>query len=200
MDTLEKEIKNFINQERRASGLGMRDSALYPTETDFYLFLTDQLEGRDLEKMLNHLKTYPEDQLVVLTARRLFLQMSEAEKEAVPPGLLNRIRSGIPSKQSVDCPHCHRAITPFKKPLSRQKLLNLLWLAAGITLFSLSFFNRRFFIQWVVMGALCIAKWIVDQKTTKTQIMIYKALSEDVPPKPGRFDLEDAKKNRDAGI
>ena len=111
-------------------------------------------------------------------AKKLFPRMGEAQKETVPEDLLAKVRSQIPRGETVNCPHCRKPITPFKKPLSRQKLLNFLWLAAGMGLFSLSFVIRQYFIQWVVLGALCLLKWIVDQKTTRTQIMIYKALSD----------------------
>ena len=196
MDAIEKEIKNFIARERRALGLGRRENAVYPRETDFYLFLTDQLSGEDLERMLNHLKINPQDQSFVVTARKLISEMGQADQESVPADLIAKARSLVPQKEAVACPYCHRAITPFKKPLSRQKILNLAWLAAGICFLGLSFFIRRFFIQWAVLGALCVAKWIVDQKSTKTQIMIYKALSEESSRESNRLE----KINRDAGI
>ena len=190
MDTMDQEIKSYIAGQRQVMGLGRRKANLYPTETDFYLFLTDQLQSGELEKFLSHLKAHPEDQAVVVGARRLFSNMSEAEKESVPSDLLSKVRKQIPGKESLDCPYCHKAITPFKKPLSRQKMLNLLWLVAGVALFSLSFLIKQFFIQWVVLGALCFIKWMVDQKNTNTQILIYKALSEETS----------SKINRDAGI
>ena len=111
-------------------------------------------------------------------AKKLFPRMQEADKEVVPEALLARVRSQISRAETVNCPYCQKPITPFKKPLSRQKLLNFLWLAAGIGFFLFSFVIRQYFIQWVALGVLCFLKWIVDQKATKTQILIYKALSE----------------------
>ena len=179
MDTLENEIKTFIAGERLAAGLGKRASAGYPAEKDFYLFVADQLSGTDLKKMLDHLKAHPEDQKIVVKAHDLLSRLEEAKKENVPETLLQKVRARIPQAGAAVCPHCHKPVTPFKKPLAQQKLLNLLWLAAGTLLFVLSFLIRHFYVQLVVVGALCIAKWIVDQKSTKTQIMIYKALSDE---------------------
>ncbi len=180
MDALDREIKNYIAGERAAVAvLGKRGVDLYPTEHDFYLFLTDRLAGDALEKMLSHLKTSPEDQALVVTARKLFLAMDEASQEVVPDALLKKVRPKGAENLSAHCPHCQKSITPFKRPASEQKKLNLLWLAGGLALFSLSFLIPRYFIQWVALGALCVLKWIVDQKSTKTQIMIYKALKDE---------------------
>ena len=183
MDAIEKEIKNIIEKERLAAGLGRRFDPAYPTEKDFYLFVTDNLSGAELDKMINHLKNHPEDQQLVATVRELLARLEEAQNETVPSGLLESVRSRIPQSGVVACPYCKKAITPFKKPLHRQKFLNLLWLAAGSGFFLLSFSLRRFFIQWTALGMLCVAQWIIDQKSTKTQIMIYKALSEEADPK-----------------
>ena len=120
---------------------------------------------------------------LVKTVRKLLPKTDESQNEKVPVTLLEKVRSRLPGGPSALCPHCRRPITPFKKPLSRQKWFNGLWFLAGCVLLGVSFFHKHFFMQWVVLGALCIAKWIVDQKSTKTQIMIYKALSEDAQEK-----------------
>ena len=134
----------------------------------------------ELEKEIND---FIAKEHLVKTVRKLLPKTDESQNEKVPATLLEKVRSRIPGGPSALCPHCHQAITPFKKPLSRQKLLNGLWLLAGCALFAISFFHKRFFMQWVALGALCIAKWIVEQKSTKTQILIYKALSEDTQEK-----------------
>ena len=179
MDALEKEIMSFIARERQLPGLGKRSGAEYPATRDFYLYLTDNLSDAGLEKMLDHLKKYPEDQQVIITARGLLARLDEAQREKVPDVLLEKVLSRIPEKGAVSCPYCQKSITPFKKPLGRQRFFNFLWLGAGILLFAFSFLMKHFFIQWTMLGALCVIKWIVDQKSTKTQIMIYKALSEE---------------------
>ena len=79
----------------------------------------------------------------------------------------------------ISCPHCGRAITPFKKPHSRQMLVNLLWLASAASMFLLSFVFPHYFFQFLVLTLLAGFKWIVEQRSSKTQILIYKALKEE---------------------
>ncbi len=183
MDPIEQEIKSFVVQKRLSEGLGRRPTADYPTEQDFYRFVTDQMRDPELAKMLDHLTRHPADQDVAASARKLLTRMSEADTQTVPKDLLARVRSRIPASGSVLCPHCQKPFTPFKKPLARQRLLNVLWAAAGISFFFVSFLDRGHFVQWSALGALCLMKWIVDSKNTKTQILVYKALSESAADK-----------------
>ena len=183
MDSIDKEIRELISRQRQASGPGKRALPDYPTERDFYLLVTGSLPEPELKKMLAHLGSHPQDQALVVTIRGLLARMAEAEKQAVPEDLLGAARSRIPQKEGLSCPYCQKPITPFKKPLGKQKLFNFLWLAAGLFFLGLSFWARHFFVQWSILGGLCLIQWIVDRKATKTQILIYKALSEDAGEK-----------------
>ena len=196
MDALEKEIHRYF-AVRRLKTLGTRSSAGYPSEEDFCRFLTGAAPAEEEARMLEHLKHHAEDEIFVAGTRGLLENLGESEKEAVPAELLRRASALAPKTAPLSCPHCRRAITPFKRPVAHQKVLNALWLLAGAGFFTNSFFMPRYFIQWTVLGALCAMKWIVDTKATKTQILVYKALSEESVG--GRVEMAE-KKNRDGGI
>lgn len=177
MDAIEKEIRRYFSTSR-AQALGRRPAAGYPDETDIYRFLTDRLSGAELERMLEHLKLHEDDRRFVARTRELLAETAQAEREEVPAELISRVRAAAPRSGAVACPHCRGAITPFKRPLGRQKLYLALWLAAGAVFFGVSFLVPRYFVQWTVLGALCLVKCIVDAKAVRTQIIVYKALSE----------------------
>ncbi len=99
------------------------------------------------------------------------------ESENVPPRVLQRAKDLM--KGGVSCPHCGKAITPFKKPYSQQKLMNALWLVLASGMFALSFVFPHYFIQFSDLTVLFGVKWIFEQKSSKSQILIYKALKED---------------------
>lgn len=177
MDAIEKEIQRYFAS--RPAPLGRRASAGWPDEGDFYRYLTDRMEGEELGRMVAHLRTDDEDRRFVAGVRELFGRMAEADGEGVPADLVARA-AGLSkgASSAVSCPHCRRAITPFKSPPVKQKLFNALWLAAGCVFLAVSFYVPKYFIQWTALGALCLMKWIVDSKQTRTQILVYKALAE----------------------
>ena len=100
----------------------------------------------------------------------------EIREIKVPQHALRGAKNLMGAQRSVACPHCGKAITPFKKPVSAQALWNGLWLLGMVVSFSLSFVFPRFFLQFLAAALLFGVKWIVDQKATRPQILIYKAL------------------------
>lgn len=105
----------------------------------------------------------------------------DRKKESVPPELVARAKDLVSRRAagSAECPHCGKPITPFKKPLSQQKILNGVWLGLAVVSFLLSFAFPGYFVQCVAAGLLFGIKWAVDSKNTRTQILIYKALREE---------------------
>ena len=101
----------------------------------------------------------------------------EVGRERVPARALERAKSLIIGR--IACPHCGKGITPFKKPYLRQKFLNGLWLVFSCAMFGLSFVFPHYFMQFLALTALFGFKWIVDQRATKSQILIYKALKDE---------------------
>ncbi|MBI3253082.1 MAG: hypothetical protein HYZ52_07255 [Candidatus Omnitrophica bacterium] len=63
-----------------------------------------------------------------------------------------------------------------RKPAARRRLSNFLWAGFSVVMFAFSFLFRRYFLQCLALAVVSGIKWIVDQRVTKTQIMIYKAL------------------------
>ncbi len=158
-----------------------------PLSEDFYRFLMDELEGEALQKMTSHLLTHPEDQELVVEARRLLETQAESEAEKVPRRLIQKAKGLMKPGSGLKCPHCGRGITPFKRPLAKQTLWNAAWLCLAAACFLTSFILHRYFIQFSIFGFLFAVKWIVDQKATKTQILIYRALKEDSEEARGRL-------------
>lgn len=177
MDKLDLEVKAYLESARRL--LPARDRLeVYPSVEDYYRFVTDSFEGPALERMLGHLRDHPEAQELVRTARMLLAASGEAEREKVPPAAMRTAQKLVGGMPPVKCPHCGQAITPFKKPLVAQKIWTFVWGAgAGVSLIISFVFPYRF-MQFLVLTLLFGVKWIVDQRAQKTQILVYKALSE----------------------
>ena len=105
--------------------------------------------------------------------------LSEVKNENVPAALLKRVKKFKLAAPSSLCPHCGKPITPFKKPLTSQRFWNAVWMLSAAAALGLSFVAPRYFVQWVALAVLFGVKFIIDQRATKTQILIYKALAED---------------------
>lgn len=109
-----------------------------------------------------------------------------AEKEGLdrdnpPPEWVVRAKDMFPKPEAVQCPYCRKPITPFKKSLKTQNLINFLWLALSVAAFAGSFIFRRYFFQCLALSLFFGIKWAIDLKATKTQILIYKALKDEDP-------------------
>ena len=100
------------------------------------------------------------------------------ETRPVPPGLVQKAKDLMgASSPSAACPHCGKPITPFKKPPRAQKW-NALWLGTAVLAFALSFVFPLYFMQFLAAALFCGFKWAIERRALKTQILIYKALSE----------------------
>ena len=178
MDMLDKQIRDYFTRE--ASIRTKTDRLEHtPSVDDFYAFVTDKLEGEALENFLDYLKKNPEAQKITAQARTLILDEEGSEKEKLPAGLV-RFAKDLKSKNNdIRCPHCLKPITPFKKPLKTQKLYNLMWLTFSAAGFLGSFIFRRYFFQCLAVALIFGIKWVMDQRSTKTQVLIYKALKEE---------------------
>lgn len=101
------------------------------------------------------------------------------ETRAVPPGLIQKAKDLVPGPKPgmASCPHCGRPIGSPRKPASGD--WNLLWLAASLVFFGLSFVFPDYFFQCLAASVICACKWIVERRARKTQILIYKALMEE---------------------
>ena len=196
-DKIEKLIKQYL-EDSSGRVSGRREDLNYPSSADLNRYLQDELEGPELERMLVFLRGSVEGQALVTRARRLMESESGWENEKVAPESLSRAKSLMrgPS-QSTQCPHCGKSITPFKRSLGPQKWTNLAWFLLALGGFLLSFVFRHYFIQFLVVTVLAGVKAIVEMRATRTQILIYKALTEDTAH--GHSRLHEVK-NRDGGI
>lgn len=196
-DKIDVLIKNYL-ETRKSSVSGQREDVIYPSSEVLYAYMTDRLDGTELERMLAFLRQNPEAQELVSKARGLMDSESGWENEIVSTELLDRAKGLMqPKILTGTCPHCGKAITPFKKPLASQRWTNRLWLALGAASFALSFMIHPFFYQFLAAALLFGFKGILDQRATKTQIMIYKALSNETGEEHSRLHTS---KTRDGGI
>ena len=101
------------------------------------------------------------------------------ETRPLPQGLVQKAKDLVPgTKRGVaNCPHCGKPISSPKKPSAGD--WNLLWLAAMAFFFGLSFVFQSYFYQCLVATLICAFKWIIERRARKTQILIYKALTEE---------------------
>ena len=101
--------------------------------------------------------------------------------EKVPVGALRKAKELM--NGGIRCPHCRGAITPFKKPRAQQVFWNWLWHGLSTVSFLVSFVFRHYFFQFLALTLLFGFKGILEQRSTKTQILIYKALKEEENPR-----------------
>ena len=178
-DNIEQLLKQYL--ERSAGAVSeRRENVNYPDTGDLYRYLNDELTGTELERMLAFLRDNEEGQTLVKNARRLMQSDGGWENENLDPKDIHRAGSLMSgTSQSALCPHCGKPVTSFKKPLSAQRWANLAWLALALAAFALSFIFRRYFMQFLVVTVLAGVKALVELRATKTQILIYKALSDE---------------------
>lgn len=105
--------------------------------------------------------------------------LSNPDSEVVPPELVAKAKKLFSSPaQKLSCPHCGKAITPFKSPLSRQRIKNVVWAFLALACFGGSFLAPKYFFQFLAAFIFFGFRWILDQRATKTQIFVYKSLRE----------------------
>lgn len=175
MDNLDKKIKEYLSSGRK-EGLGSR--GVYPSEEELYLFLTDSLKGAELTRMLEHLKDDKEASLLVAKLRAVIAEGVERSAPDPPSGLVRRVKGLFKERHSATCPHCGKAITPFKKSAKPLLFWSVFWLCLSLGGFGLSFVFPRYFMQCLALAILAGFKWVLDRRSLRTHILIYKALEE----------------------
>ncbi len=178
MDTLDRTIKGYL-EEKRGRLLSKDRGDEGPSTEELYLFITDELRGERLHKVLLYLKNNPDGQNLISEARRLLEKTDESAAEEVPRETILKAKGLVKEKNELKCPHCGKTITPFKNPLKDQLIKNTLWLFLAAGSLCLSFFVRRYFLQCIAASVFFGIKWVLDQRATKMQILIYKALKDD---------------------
>ena len=178
MDKVEIFLKDYSNQMNRMAGTRKLGSEPLPDPEELVLYCQDRLEGKALERFERSLAADRWVQDMVLEMKQLMQE--EMPREEAPPALVSKAkRLMASSRQSASCPHCGKTITPFKRSLQSQKWSNLFWLVLMAAAFALSFVVRRYFMQFLAVSLIAGVKWAVEMRASKTQIMIYKALSDE---------------------
>jgi hypothetical protein len=117
-DKIDHLIKNYL-ETRKTNVTRRREDVVYPSFEVLYAYLTDELEGLDLERMVDFLRNDSEAQELVSKAREIIDSESGWENEEVPAALVHRAQGLMRQKSAAggQCPHCGKPITPFKGPL-----------------------------------------------------------------------------------
>lgn len=196
-------IELLLNKYLRDKNLLTRgqERGVVPDAEDFALYCQDRLEGEALERMRGYLVANRWAQDMVLEMKRAMEE--EILENEIPAGLAKKAKGLMKgSAQTALCPHCGKAITPFKRPIARQKWINLFWLLMMAGSFALSFVFPRYFMQFLAVTVLAGVQWAVEMRASKTQIMIYRALSdgEKHEHRLREFQEKESLKNRDGGI
>jgi len=178
MDELDKQIKGYFEKEM-ANFIKNDRFEETPTAEDFYEFVCDNMKGAELEKILRYLRNNPEAQSLVAQARILIAEGGGSDQKNPPSEWMKQVKNLFPKSSIIQCPYCKKPITSFKKPIKTQNLYNLLWLLLSAVAFLSSFVYRKYFFQCLALALFFGIKWAVDQKSTKTQILIYKALKDE---------------------
>src|SRR3989338_1098015 len=177
MDELDKQIKSYFQSEMPA--LSTRGHGTPPTAEEFYLFIMDRLDGKAMSAFLAYLRGNSDAQRMVREARKLLETENSSERQMVPQDWMERVKALNLGHSSALCPHCRKPITPFRRPIGKQKLQSALWLLSSTTAFLASFYFHRYFYQCLALALFCGIKWIMDRRAIKSQILIYKALKDD---------------------
>ena len=178
MELLEKQIKEYLKKEIGALQVsGARP--LIPDAEEYYKFIMGKLEGKALSVFLDFLRNDKFAQEIVKKARVLALNEREADNEKVPGDWIKEAKNLLPKAPGIHCPHCGKGITPFKKSVGSQQILNFLWLGVAVVSFGASFYYKHYFYQFLALALFFGIKWIVDRRAARTQVLIYKALKEE---------------------
>ncbi len=186
---MDLKIKNYLEEAKKSLGSSPANRLdPGPTTEEFFLFLEGRLSENDQARVLEYLKTHPDARAMIQTARGLLSELPESERETVSEDLTARAKAlftdSPPKNSATSCPHCGGRLTPFKSPVGRQKFRNAIWAALSLVCFAGSFWVKPYFYQFLAAFLFFGFRWIIDQRSTKTQIMIYKALRESDPEDP----------------
>lgn len=176
MDKLDSYIKEYC--ERRKGLYFKSRFEDCPLPEELYSYLTGDIDPEDEERVILHLKKCPDDQEFVEKARQLLESLNESEKADIPGAVIKNAKALMRKNREIACPHCGKKITTFKKPLNSQRMTNYIWLLLAAGSFALSFIYKHYFMQCLLVALLFGVKFIVDQKATKLQILVYKTLKE----------------------
>lgn len=103
-------------------------------------------------------------------------------------------RQPIPAASRF-CPICGAVIAPPRKSLGfffsrRRSLAETIrahvWLVAGLGAIGISFFTHRYFMQFIALGLIFSAKWILDQAHFRIYNEILKSLKKEAESDRGK--------------
>ena len=105
-----------------------------------------------------------------------YLKTNAPEVEGAPKAWVEQAKAIAPKKDMLLCPHCGKGVA--KRPLLAKKIMNGVWLALAVASFGASFYFKTRLFQWLALALFFGFKWVIDQRSLKTQILITKALQD----------------------
>src|SRR3989344_5345057 len=109
MDKIDLALKDFLEKGKFVKTRTTL-SAETPSTEDLCRFIRDELETIELERILNHLKTHPEDEVLVTQARELLSRLQEADSQKAPAAAVARAQGLMGHIPTLKCPHCGKLI------------------------------------------------------------------------------------------
>ncbi len=171
-DAIDRAIRAHLQDRRGVVGR----AGGYPDADTYYRFVMDELQGAELQQMLDFLKDSDEERHFVLSLRKMEGSALRADKVSVPAAWIEDAKRRQGNTPGAVCPHCGKSIRVGGPTPLRRYLWSVLWLALAAGSFGASFIFKRFFMQWLALSLFFGFKWVMDLRQAKTQILIYKAL------------------------
>lgn len=174
--TLEERIRERLSARRARTGRAASDE--WPTEEEWYRYLTAREDDPRLETLSVRIASDPELRTFAEELRRLAESAEAGEAGgAAPPDWVERaVHAG--REKTGRCPACGRPKAAPAPPAAR-RWIDAAWLAASAAAFTASFAVPRYFQQCLALAVLCGIKWIVNRRQTRTQILIARSLEPD---------------------
>jgi hypothetical protein len=165
-DPIDQKITDYLTR------VSLGERTLGISAEDCYRYLAAEMEDAELERFLTALRSDRAAQETLAAVTR-----AEGSASAAPASLRRKAKSLWRAPKAL-CPHCGKSVTALKKPLGPQATQLAICVFGFAASFVLSFVFPRYFMQFLLLAGLCGFKAIVDLKAVKTQILVYKALSE----------------------
>lgn len=150
--TLDDDLKRHFAKRRPRAG---RDADAVSPE-DVLRFVSGEMPAEELERFLERLSQDPDARDAVRIAR----EAAVVDPARIPSKLLERAKALRPG-------------------VSARRRFVWAWLAAAAISFAGSFAFPRWFLQFLALALFFGIKWIVEERAARSQVLLFKALSEE---------------------
>lgn len=139
----------------RKAPLGRR-SAGFPSTEEYHAFVTGEMKGEALERMLAYLREHPEERDFIASARGAVGNLERRDLPR-PPARWIRDARRLASKPAASAPKA------------------AVWGLLALGAFALSFAFPRFFIQFLALAVVMGLRWAFEALPRRTQIFVQRS-------------------------